>query len=486
MSEPPVPSEKNTMDNSATMSKSKKKRLKKKSKKALSDSVAAQEHPNVSPTSPEIGSASLTEEGKTVTSTDLPSEAPLSTHEKPLPPISGDEDQLEKAVPPMKNLGQGTNVVVPPQRAVDQEKSTQEELDQKNTIKPPSKYKQQESASALLSGEDVDQTKSSMVPPPENFDQETKDDTGLQSAAVARGAVPSSGKNVEELGSGISAAPVGKGKNDSVSKPTSTAATTQPQPPTPIVSIPSRIKDSDRPLIQESSFTASSLPAAPIQPKEVSQQPTKQKNICAKQILSTDNDDYIQSIIDSKFIDIDSVIKQVKSDVEGGLYDKPRKSVTDEAKLPAADRGPSTIVTDNTQSGGKMSDFVQYGIQSVVNSSVIDTDSFLRSPPAAAAQSTAPALVKSNKESAIEGTPQQQTISNEPLSPSAVDKRSQPLTTSKNASHQMPSINTSQQIPSSDNSSQPLESTTSTPRTTKSSKGKSFLTNAKKKICIIL
>ncbi|KAG0744658.1 hypothetical protein G6F57_010193 [Rhizopus arrhizus] len=485
MSEPPVPSEKNTMDNSATMSKSKKKRLKRKSKKALSDSVAAQENP----ISPEIGSVSLTEEGKTVTSKELPSEAPLSTHEKPLPSISGDEDQLEKAMPPVKNLDQRTNIVVPPQRATDQETSkvsTQEELDQKNTIKPPSKYKQQESASAILPGKDVDQTRSTMVPPPENFDQETKDGTEPQSATVVREAAPLSGKNVEELESGISAASAGKEKNDSVSKSTSTAATTQPQPPTPIVSIPSRIKDSDRPLIQESSFTASSLPAAPIQPKEVSQQPIKQKNICAKQSLSTDNDDYIQSVIDSKFIDIDSVIKQVKSDVEGGLYDEPRKSVTDEAKLPAADRGPSAIVTDNTQSDGKKSDFVQYGIQSVINSSVIDTDSLLRSPPVVAAQSTAPALVKSNKEPAIEGTPEQQTISNEPLSPSAVNNRSQPLTTSKNASHQMPSNNTSQQIPSSDNSSQPFESTTSIPRTTKSSKGKSFLTNAKKKICIIL
>ncbi|CAO3663765.1 unnamed protein product [Rhizopus stolonifer] len=87
--------------------------------------------------------------------------------------------------------------------------------------------------------------------------------------------------------------------------------------------------------------------------KNKSQGPLVASHSLEKETKPSDDDDFMQSVIDSKFIDIDSVIQQVKNDVEKGFYQTSQKP-----------KGPL------------LSEAVQHGIQSVVNSSVVNPVAF--------------------------------------------------------------------------------------------------------------
>lgn len=183
--------------------------------------------------------------------------------------------------------------------------------------------------------------------------------------------------------------------------------------------------------------------------KDKSQDPLITSNSAEKETKPSGDDDFMQSVIDSKFIDIDSVIQQVKDDVEKGSYQTLRKS-----------------------KDSLLSEAVQHGIQSVVNSSVVNPVAF-QSPE----ETPSDFLQKKEK-------PAKDSRSAKDLQPTEVSQPTQHLQPDKTLPpfqmDQSSAMESSQQLNSINQSTENVQ------KTKKSANRKSVFGVAKKKLCIIL
>ncbi|CEG62758.1 hypothetical protein RMATCC62417_00035 [Rhizopus microsporus] len=462
MSEPSFPPENIVMNNSSSVSKSKKKRNKKKNKRTGSSqqSPAAPVEPTEAVTQGVTGtegttgefasSDSLNQDEAAVTAPTTPDEQPKVTENVDHPEVIGAGEQ--GAVEQPEELGEQGIVEQP------------EKLGEQRTVEQPEELGGQESTLMPPQRRDTDQDPSPTVPTEDMLPSAVTPDIPKKQEEIKAPGVPL--VQTQPLVPITVAAPQLPEKS-AFQKPTSTIS-----PPLP------------SPFEHKETFPSSTEPFAMEQ---------------SYHELSDNEESCVRSAVQSKFIDIDSIMKQVKENIDKGMYETSRASqgtfgtsdaVAAATSATGAMPASSTTTADTTTDENVKDDITK-------STAPVQEDTLKQPEPAVVNEqpmATQPVTTATDTQQnvATPTIPTEQDNMPQPVSANASQQAitdNAPQPDSANASQQAITDNAPQQPPLNDASQEPDSTVASRPpKPKRSSQIRSSIISAvkKRRSCIIL
>ncbi|CEI86714.1 hypothetical protein RMCBS344292_01145 [Rhizopus microsporus] len=313
MSEPSFPPENIVMNNSSSVSKSKKKRNKKKNKRTGSSqqSPAAPVEPTEAVTQGVTGtegttgefasSDSVNQDEAAVTAPTTPDEQPKVTENVDHPEVIGAGEQ--GAVEQPAELGE-QGIVEQPEKLGEQRTVEQpEELGEQGTAEQPEELGEQGTAEQP---EELGGQESTLMPPQRRDTDQDPSPTVPTEDMLPSAVTP----DIPE-------------KQEEIKAPGVPLVQTQPLVPIPVAApqLP------EKSAFQKPTSTISPPLPSPFEHKETF--PSSTEPFAMEQSyheLSDNEESCVRSAVQSKFIDIDSIMKQVKENIDKGMYETSRAS----------------------------------------------------------------------------------------------------------------------------------------------------------------
>ncbi|ORE11006.1 hypothetical protein BCV72DRAFT_329674 [Rhizopus microsporus var. microsporus] len=499
MSEPSFPPANIVMNNSSSVSKSKKKRNKKKNKKAGSSqqSPAASVPPTEAVTQGVTGAEgttgeftsndSLNQDEAAVTAPTTPEEQPKVTENVDHPEKigAGEQGTVEQpeelgeqgTVEQPEELG-GQETIEQPEELGEQETIEQpEELGGQGTVERPEELGEQ---GAVEQPEELGGQESTLMPP-----QRRDTDQDPSRTVPAEGMLPSA------------VTPDVPEKQEEIKAPGAPLVQTRPLAPIPVATP----QLTERSAFQEPTSTVSPPLPSPFEPKETfpsSTEPFAMEHSYHE--LSDNEESCVRSAVQSKFIDIDFIMKQVKENIDKGMYETPRGShgtfgtsdaVAAATSATGAMPASSTTTADTTTDENVMDDTTKSTVPVQEDTLKQPEPAVVNEQPTAMQPVTTATDTKQNV--ATTTSPTEQDNVPQPASANAsqqaITDNAPQQTTTDNVPQQAVSDNAPQQ-PSLNDASQQPDSTVASrpPKPKRSSQIRSSIISAvkKRRSCIIL